>query len=306
MFAVFKIMCIPSLAALLIGCGTGTNSANSAVSKSDTGAVANKPVELDIAEKARLWNGKTIVRLHSSVSESQLEAIWASRYGKVVPGFQAKVVYVDSLTDGLLMLRSHKADFMSLMSYTADYLARRNPDLQVYTGPVWQAGTQLAFAKAKITQFEQVNDALKAMLKDGKMDDLVVRWITNLPEGAEPSAEPMPVISGAGSIRVGISGDAPPLDYIAPDGKPSGFNVALLAELSRRARLNIELVTVNAGARFTALQSGRIDAFLWETNETSASGEPTNTKEWTAKNRPATLLFTETYLAGASSILALK
>jgi hypothetical protein len=73
MFAVFKIMCIPSLAALLIGCGTGTNSANSAVSKSDTGAVANKPVELDIAEKARLWNGKTIVRLHSSVSESQLE-----------------------------------------------------------------------------------------------------------------------------------------------------------------------------------------------------------------------------------------
>ena len=77
-----------------------------------------------------------------------------------------------------------------------------------------------------------------------------------------------------------------------------GAAVDLRDALLYRSALNDDEVT--------ALQSGRIDAFLWETNETSASGEPTNTKEWTAKNRPATLLFTETYLAGASSILALK
>lgn len=55
------------------------------------------------------------------------------------------------------------------------------------------------------------------------------------------------------------------MDYIATDGKPVGFNTAVLAELARRANLDIELVQVDSGACFIALAAGRIDLFFWQT-----------------------------------------
>lgn len=62
----------------------------------------------------------------------------------------------------------------------------------------------------------------------------------------------------------------PPLDYIAPDGTPAGFNTALLAEIGKRLKVNVELVNINYGARIAALASGRADGvFLFQSENTS-------------------------------------
>ncbi len=50
---------------------------------------------------------------------------------------------------------------------------------------------------------------------------------------------------------------------IAADGKPVGFNTAVLAELGRRMRVNIKLLNVEAGSRTSALMSGRANAVFW-------------------------------------------
>ena len=67
----------------------------------------------------------------------------------------------------------------------------------------------------------------------------------------------------AETVKIAVTGDMPPIDYIAADGTPAGFNTALLAEIGKRLKVNIELLSVNAGARAAALASGRADGVFW-------------------------------------------
>ena len=73
----------------------------------------------------------------------------------------------------------------------------------------------------------------------------------------------MPKFDGADTIKVGVTGDLPPLDFVNSDGTPAGFNTALLAEISKRIKKNIELVQVDSGARAAALTSGQVDVIFW-------------------------------------------
>lgn len=62
---------------------------------------------------------------------------------------------------------------------------------------------------------------------------------------------------------MGISGDIAPLDYIAADGKPAGYSLEVLSEISRRAGYNFEIVSMANEAKFTALAAGKIDLFFF-------------------------------------------
>ena len=68
---------------------------------------------------------------------------------------------------------------------------------------------------------------------------------------------------GAETITIAVTGDMPPIDYIAPDGTPAGYNTAVLSEIGKRLRVNIKTVNVDTGARAAALKSGRVDVVFW-------------------------------------------
>ena len=67
----------------------------------------------------------------------------------------------------------------------------------------------------------------------------------------------------AEKIRVVVTGDLPPIDFIGADGVPAGFNTAVLAGIGQFLGMNIELVQVDAGARNATLFSGRADVVFW-------------------------------------------
>ena len=69
--------------------------------------------------------------------------------------------------------------------------------------------------------------------------------------------------SGAEFLRVAVTGDLPPIDFVAVDNTPAGFNTAVLAEIGRRLHMNVELFDIDAGARAAALASGRVNAVFW-------------------------------------------
>ena len=70
-------------------------------------------------------------------------------------------------------------------------------------------------------------------------------------------------IDSAETIKVGVTGDLPPIDYVDEAGIPAGFNTAVLAEISRRTGKNIELVSIDSGARSLALSEGIVDVVFW-------------------------------------------
>ena len=106
------------------------------------------------------------------------------------------------------------------------------------------------------------------MAKDKTLLFLKAQYIMDADENPEPvKFEKFP---DAETVKIAVTGDMPPLDYVAADGTPAGFNTAMLAEIARRLKINIELVNINTGARASALASGRADGvFLFRFEKTS-------------------------------------
>jgi ABC-type amino acid transport substrate-binding protein len=113
----------------------------------------------------------------------------------------------------------------------------------------------------------ELNAGIELLRAEGTLGRLYDQYVVNVTVDhlAAAPAE-LPQIEGAQTILVGINGDLPPYDYISADGKPSGFNVALMGELSRALGKNAQFVTIPSDARFSALLSRntrRMDLFFW-------------------------------------------
>lgn len=106
------------------------------------------------------------------------------------------------------------------------------------------------------------NQALYSMENDGTLGKLILKYVNTIGT-TRPQTVSIPKIDGAKSVKVALTGDLPPIDYVAEDGTPAGFNTAVLAEISRRLKINIEIIQVEAGSRASALISGRADCSFW-------------------------------------------
>lgn len=81
-------------------------------------------------------------------------------------------------------------------------------------------------------------------------------------ESGEPEAIEFEQFEGD-PIKVAVTGSLPPMDYVAADGTPAGFNTAVLAEIGKRLGKNIELLQVDSVGRALALAQGNVDVVFW-------------------------------------------
>ena len=107
-----------------------------------------------------------------------------------------------------------------------------------------------------------LDKVIDSMKSDGTLDKLVDEYITDVKPDNIPKVD-IPTIDGVQTIKVGVTGDLPPLDLITADNSPAGFNTAMLAEISKRLNRNVELVHIDSGARAAALSSNLIDVVFW-------------------------------------------
>lgn len=187
---------------------------------------------------------------------------------------------------------------IGIYSTTADYLCSNNDQLiqpiidngvkdsdntfvkQMYNGIL---SNDFAFMMMEGNEAlrDEFNAAIAEIKADGTLDQLAADHIDAAIAGKEIVSVEMPKIDGAKTVKMAITGSLLPMDYIAPDGTPAGFNTALLAEISKRIGKNIELVQVDSLGRAAALASGTVDAVFW-----------TRTSEWS--NTIATMTQQET------------
>jgi ABC-type amino acid transport substrate-binding protein len=106
------------------------------------------------------------------------------------------------------------------------------------------------------------NNAIKVMKEEGTLDALIENELKAYIE-SDPVAKDLPDFDGAQTIKIGVTGDLPPMDFVAANGKAAGFNIALLTEIANRAQVNIDLVQIETASRPMALSSGNVDAVFW-------------------------------------------
>ncbi|MCR5834746.1 MAG: transporter substrate-binding domain-containing protein [Selenomonadaceae bacterium] len=172
--------------------------------------------------------------------------------------------YFDSSKDLLLALNSNQVDYVSAYESVANYLIDTNKDLEILKSERNLSDDFcFAFRKGDTVLQRSFNKAIKGMFDDGKLGELSKKYILDLKDGKEPPKIDIEKIPDADTIKVAVTGDLPPMDYIKADGQAAGFNTAILAEISKRIGKNIEIVSVDSAARASILTSGGADVIFW-------------------------------------------
>ena len=204
---------------------------------------------------------------HLNASEKQMEEYLF----KVQEKARAKVInhvpkFYDNLNLMVMGIEAGNVDQISVYKCVANYLTTNNSKYEIVQSD-WVNGLEDNFCFAVKTE----DAALKAdldkiigeMQTDGSLAKLINEYIINAEKGKTPPAIELPKFDGAETIKIGVTGDLPPLDFVTADGKPAGFNTALLAEVAKRLNRNIEIIQIDSGARAAALNSDQIDVVFW-------------------------------------------
>jgi len=210
--------------------------------------------------------GKVIGTIAGSASEKSYVEMMTTFIGtepkEVIPMYRRSDLLAGILTG--------KIDAAASPKIITEYYAKRNNNLKIIDQPkLFEVNIVMAVRSEDGILKAGLDSAITILRGKGTLKLLEDKWIINLPATNEPAFEEIAKINGARTVYVGVSGDFAPLDYIAADGRPAGYNVALLAEIGKLLNVNFEIVSIETQAKFVALESKKIDAvfFHWSGKE---------------------------------------
>ena len=288
---------------LLSGCGT-TGSKDSA-SEIKMGSLT--AVNLTSAEfSASLKNRSYAVQLTAGQGGADFE--YSDDFRDRLEGAEITAEYYDTLSSMLMALQTGEIEVFAISKTVADYLCAQN-DVFQNAVPVTKDGDRadpfyisysMMLTAENAPLCAEIEQIIADMKSDGTLNRLSSDWIYGLTRGTEPEAAAFASFDGGETIRVAVTGDLPPMDYISADGSPAGFNTALLAELGSRLGKNIELISVDAGARASVLASGVADVVFWARTVTQ---EDTEADELATMDVPEGVLLTEPYFTDMAAVV---
>lgn len=244
--ALILILVFAMMSSALIGCGKEEES-------------------LSVSDLAAAGEIKTGVLSHMvamSADDTMVRHI-KDQHSSEFQGDGERILY-NNISSALLALKSNEIQVFGTNTATANYIVANNDEFVTFTPPgvLMQTEFSMLTMENSTEAYQILNDAILALKQDGRLDQLVETYI-NSPDGIQNTDITIPEFEGADTIRVAVTGDVPPLDYVTVDGKPAGFNVALLAAIAEQTGVNMEIVPMESGSRATALASGKVDAIFW-------------------------------------------
>ncbi len=252
---------------------------------------------------------KTGILARSAVSEEESEkAIGEHTMSHVKGDMTFELTFYDNMSSMLMALQAKDIYVMILADSVAEYIVAQNESLMIAPeregeGLNQNTASYQMMMKEEDTDIQQMfNDAIVELKKEGVIDGLIETHIKGHTDGSNPQSVEIPVIDGADTVKVAVTGDLPPLDFVAADGIPAGFNMALLAEIAKKANINIEVIQVDTGARAAALTSDRADVIFWvNTNSCAVHGDIEK-----GSDIPEGTITTEPYFSESMSFVTFK
>ena len=213
--------------------------------------------------------------------------------------------FYNNLSTALMDLKNGNIALINSEKSMAEYVVARNPEFELISSDdekslgLFEVHFSMMTMDSNKEVYDILNNAIKDMKADGTLDSLIANELKAYIE-SDPEAKDLPKFDGARTIKIGVTGDVPPMDFVASNGKAAGFNIALLTEIANRAQVNFELVQIESGSRPMALSSGKVDAVFWTKGVYCLE-----CKELRTEDVQGTLV-TESYFADAPAAIKLK
>ena len=204
-----------------------------------------------------------------------------------------RYVFYNTMTDMLMALNRGDIVVLETDQNTVRYIVSRNDN--IVDRPPYLNPNNLMFSvllrEEDAELRDQISDIIAGMKADGSLEEMRQRYIEDVISGEDPDAVVPEVFPDARTIRVAVTGDRPPMDYVSAGGEPLGFNTALIAEIAKRLGINIEFITVDCGARGIALATGVCDIVFW-----MEIGDFENWEGADFEDQPENTIVTEPYM----------
>ncbi len=213
-----------------------------------------------------------LAKLNST--EEQFSEIWKKTFAPNNGILEIIVRFYDSLTQMQMSLNSKEIHEIVLPEAVAEYLMNQNPEYEAFLVLKSKGmGLSFGFRNDNEDLMRKFNEAIINLNANWTLAALEAEYIESKFKN-EPEPVKFETFDNAQKIKVAVTGDLPPIDFIAADGTPAGFNTAVLSEIGRFLKMNIELVNVESAARTSALASGRADVVFWYEKDTSKNEQP--------------------------------
>ena len=172
------------------------------------------------------------------------------------------ITFFDSLTAMLMALNAGRLDEVSLPESTARYVMHNDPACKELFTLRMPSAISFGFREDSKVLCEDFNAAIAGMKADGTLRELEYKYIG---DGVSFTSEAVSFANfpGADTIKIAVTGDMPPVDYVDEEGRAAGYNTAVISEIGKRLKKNIEIFSIESGARSAALTSGRADVIFW-------------------------------------------
>lgn len=205
-----------------------------------------------------------------------------------------RYVFYDTLNDMVMALNRGDIVVLETDENTVRYIASRND--QIMARPPYMNPNMLLFSMLLRGEDTVLRDEISAcvagMKEDGTIEAMQQTYIENVIAGEEPAAIEFQDFPDAGRIRVAVTGDRPPMDYVSAGNEPIGFNTALIAEIAKRLGLNVDIVNVSCAARGISLATGICDIVFW-----MEIGDFENWDGASFEDQPENTIVTDPYLS---------
>ncbi len=250
------------------------------------GACAHAEEEIDtVGFLARL--GTTPEEFYMLMKNS-----WATKGWVILGGDHStsRAIFYDSLMLMQMALNRNEIQEMILPDFVAEYLLRVNDS---YTPSCISNSSKMGLCFGFMKGNEQLaakwNSALAYLRNNWILASLEKKYIQEFPKndseydyvyGKDPRKKKrkdritFEHFDGAETIKVAVTGDMPPADFVDAEGFPAGYSMAVLSEIGKFLKVNIFTVNVNASARTAALVSGRADVVFWYEVNRQAEFQP--------------------------------
>ena len=190
----------------------------------------------------------------------------------------SKARFYDSLPQMQMALSRGDIDEMILPDFVAEYLMKINPSyVPCCISNSGQMTLCFGFMNNRRNLLERWNTAITSMRNDFTLSGLFQKYVKNFPpdetydaiyginkrERKKANRIRFERFSDAPTVKVAVTGDLPPVDFVDESGLPAGYSTAVLAEIGRRLHVNIDIMQVDTSSRTAAIVSGKADVVFW-------------------------------------------
>ena len=173
-------------------------------------------------------------------------------------------VYYDSLTELQLALNAEDVGEVQLPEVVGEYFVNSSPNTYSVSCVTQVRPTYFAMGvlEKNVELRDKLDKAIAELKSNGTLTRLIDDYIHNYSKNMDRNIE-FAKFPGAETVKFALTGDLPPIDFVAADDTPAGFNVALLAEIGKLLKINIDIIDIYATSRAVTLTSERADVVFW-------------------------------------------